>query len=206
MFSPTKLLASLTLSVLMVLPLTASAADAGGALETFKTRHGLVVELVKQHAPDDQLQAQIDQLLNYRVLAEKSLGGATHYEQRCAPQCDDFESLLTDLIRRNYLDRIRADKDYRVEYVGEEVKEKYTKVVTRVKYTSNGRPEEVEVVYKMAKNDAGVWMAVDLVTDGVSLKQTYKYEFKQTIQQGGITLLVDKLRRKLAEITAKARG
>ncbi len=207
MFNARKLLVSIAAFAALSLPFAApaSAADSGTALETFKARHTAVVDLVKHKADDAKLQGEVDKLLNYKVLAEKSLGGATHYQERCAPKCDEFETLLTELIRRNYLDRIRTNTNYEVEYVGEEAKESYTKVITRVKYENNGRPESVEVIYKMAKTPEGVWMAIDLSTDGVSLGRTYKHEFKQLHQEGGIELLVSKLQRKLDELKAKGK-
>ena len=207
MFNARTLLASIATFAALSLPFAAPAfaADSGSALETFKARHSAVVELVKHNAEDAKLQGEVDKLLNYKVLAEKSLGGATHYQERCAPKCDEFEQLLTELIRRNYLDRIRTNTNYEVEYIGEEAKEKYTKVLTRVKYENNGRPESVEVIYKMAKTEDGVWMAIDLSTDGVSLGRTYKHEFKQLHQEGGIELLVSKLKRQLDELKAKGK-
>ncbi len=200
MLSPRKLLAALLFSALLAIPSSASASDSGSALETFKARHTAVVKLVRDKAPDEALQREVDKLLNYRVLAEKSLGGAKHYAQRCQPWCSEFELALTELIRRNYLNRIRTDKSYEIEYVGEEVKEKFTKVITRVKYTSSGRPMELEAVYKMAKNSAGEWMAIDIVTDGVSLKRTYMQEFKRSYEQGGMDLVIAQLQRKLSEL------
>ena len=204
MFNARKLLASIALGGLLSIPFAANvfAADATSALETFKARHSTVVELVKEKAPDEKLQAEVDKLLNFQVLAHKSLGGETHYAERCAPKCGEFESLLTQLIRRNYLDRIRTNTKYRVEYVGEEAREDYTRVITRVHYETNGRPESVEVVYKMARVEGGDWMAIDLSTDGVSLGRTYMHEFKQIHQASGIDGLIQKLKDKLAQLEA----
>ncbi|MCA9690220.1 MAG: ABC transporter substrate-binding protein [Myxococcales bacterium] len=200
MFKTRTLLAGLSLALL--LPFAQAAHAAQSALETFKQRHGEVTKLVKAEAPNEELAKSVDSLLNYKELAVRSLGGEAHYTERCAPKCDEFETLLANLIRRNYLDRIRTSKKYDVVYVGEEAKEDYTKVLTRVTFESDGRPQSVEVAYKMTR-EGEAWRVVDIITDGVSLSRTYKYEFKKTHEASGIDGLISKLKDKLAELEAE---
>lgn len=172
------------------------------AIDSFKARHGKVVELVKKGATNESLQKEVDQLLNYKSLAETSLGGAARYESKCAPRCAEFETLLSRLIRENYLKRIRSDKKYEMTYVGEEAKVRGTHVTTQVALTRDGKPEVVEVVYVMTETSAG-WKVDDIVTDGVSLAKNYKFEFNKILKDKGIDELISRLESKVGELAAR---
>src|SRR5690606_28773252 len=88
----------------------------------FKERHSKVLELIKKRADPETLAKEVDQLLDYKALAEASLGGPARFANKCAPRCAEFEALLTRLIRENYLKRIRTDKKYELTIVGEDPK------------------------------------------------------------------------------------
>jgi len=191
-------LAGLVLSLAFVAP----AAAADGALDTFKARHGKVVELVKKGASNDVLQKEVDALLNYKALAETSLGGPARYAGKCAPRCAEFETLLARLIRENYLKRIRSDKKYDLTYLGEEVKTRGTNVLTQIALTRDGKPEVVEVVYVMEQTPEG-WKVGDIITDGVSLAKNYKFEFNKILKDKGIDELISRLDSKVSELAAR---
>jgi phospholipid transport system substrate-binding protein len=192
------LLAGLLLSLSVATP--AVAAD--GALDTFKARHGKVVEQVKKGATTEVLQKEVDLLLNYKSLAESSLGGQARYESKCAPRCAEFETLLARLIRENYLKRIRSDKKYEMTYLGEEVKVRGTHVLTQIALTRDGKPEVVEVVYVMTQTPEG-WKVDDIITDGVSLAKNYKFEFNKILKDKGIDELISRLESKVSELAAR---
>lgn len=191
------LLAGLFLSLAFVAP--ASAAD--GAMDTFKARHGKVVELVKKGASNEVLQKEVDALLNYKALAETSLGGAARYQSKCAPRCAEFETLLSRLIRENYLKRIRSDKKYELTYQGEEAKTRGTHVTTTIAVTRDGKPEVLEIVYVMEQTPEG-WKVNDIITDGVSLAKNYKFEFNKILKDKGIDELISRLDGKVNELAA----
>ena len=202
------LIAAFTLSILPTTPVlagTAALAEAkpapekGGALESFKARHEAVMKLVKRRAKAKQIEAKVDQLLDYAWLAQASLGGPTRYEKKCKTRCEEFQSLLTRLIRENYLKRIYLGDKGQIEYVGEEKRGRATKVTTRVKYKKDGRDVAVEIAYVMHQVGAG-WQVRDIITDGVSLARNFKYEFGKILREEGIDALVLRLENKLAEL------
>ena len=195
-------IAGLALSSLCLLGLARPAAAADGAMDTFKTRHGKVVELVKKRADVATLQKEVDALLDYKALAETSLGGPARYAAKCEPRCAEFEALLTRLIRENYLKRIRTDKKYELAYVGEETKPRGTHVTTNVSLNRDGKPEVVEVVYVMHQVN-GIWLTEDIITDGISLAKNYKFEFNKILKDKGINELISRLESKLTELAAK---
>ena len=195
-------LSGLALSALCTLGFAAPAAAADGALDTFKARHNKVVELVKKRAEAPLLQKEVDDLLDYKALAENSLGGPARYAGKCEPRCAEFETLLARLIRENYLKRIRTDKKYELTYVGEEQKARSTHVITNISLTRDGKPEVVEVVYVMHQVGA-VWKCEDIITDGVSLAKNYKFEFNKILKDKGIGELIARLESKLSELASR---
>ncbi len=197
-------LASLTLALCIVgLSSTAHAADAPtSALEAFKTSHQTVVGLVHDKAPAKSLQAEVDALLDYEWIAHAALGGERRYAKKCEPRCAEYEALLAQLIRENYLKRIRQADTGTVEYLGEEVRKDKAKVDTRVTFTKDGQTQTLEISYVMHWVDDH-WVARNIITDGVSLSKTYRFEFGKIIRDEGIDGLITRLQTKLADV-AKA--
>lgn len=178
-------------------PIVAHAEDS--AIDAFKAKHEAVVQLVKKNASDSDLQAKVDGLLDYQYLATSALGGPENYATVCGSRCAEFEQLLTRLIRENYLRMIRKAEKHPVEYVGQVAgRNEVYKVTTRVKIEKNGREQLVTVDYVMHKID-GNWQVRDIITDGVSLAKTYRYEFNKIAKDGGIDGIIRKLEDKLAK-------
>lgn len=190
----------ITLVVAVTLALLVpTAAGAAGAQETLSTRHARVVEQVKQRVDDAALQREVDALLDYRALAQDSLGGPVRYAEQCGARCADFEAALTRLIRDNYLRRLRTEREHKVEQVGEEVRAKGVLVKTLVSFTKEGKVETLAVDYLMHEVE-GRWLVRDIITDGVSLARNYKYEFGQILKKDGIDGLIARLEAKTAEL------
>jgi ABC-type transporter MlaC component len=170
------------------------------AIDAFKAKHEGVVKLVKDNATDAALQTKIDELLDYDYLATSALGGAENYGTVCGARCDEFEGLLTQLIRQNYLKMIRKAEKHPVEYVGQVAgRNDVYKVTTRIKIDKNGREQTVTVDYVMHKI-GGSWQVRDIITDDVSLSKTYRYEFNKIAKAEGIDGIIRKLQEKLASL------
>lgn len=185
------------LAVTGLAPLTAHAGS--GAMDAFKERHEATIKLVKTKASSQKLQSEVDELLDYEWLAQAALGGPQRYEGVCAAKCDEFEQKLTKLIRQNYLRLIKQGQDHPVSYVKElEGRNEVYKVTTEIKVKKHGREQTVTVEYVMHKRD-GKFSVRDLITDGVSLAKTYRYEFNTMAKKGGIDEILASLDKKLAE-------
>lgn len=183
--------------------LTPVQASAGtSAMETFKAQHEAVVKLVKKKASSKTLEKQVDQLLDYRWVAFAALGGEESYGDTCAERCDEFETLLGDLIRRNYLRMVRQASTHDVVYLGEKTgKTGAVKIDTEITVKKNDRDQVVKVSYVMHEVE-GSWQVRDIITDGVSLAKTYRYEFKQLLADGGIDSVISKLKKKVDQLDA----
>lgn len=169
------------------------------AIEAFKSQHEAVVDLVKQSASDKDLQAKVDKLLDYDWIAKAALGGPDNYEEVCQTRCSEFDALLTQLIRENYLRMVRKAGNHPIEYVGQTVGKSGVKVTTRIKIDKNGREQVVTVDYVMHQID-GRWQVRDIITDDISLAKNYRYEFNKIAKSQGIDGIIRKLKDKLAEL------
>lgn len=182
------------------------------ALDSFQGQHKKVQALLAKKASDKALASEVDRLLDYQELAYAALGGKSAYVGACKSECAKFEKALSELIRRNYLRFLRKSDEGRVEYLGAQVGRKGSavKIKTRVlrKQGKKGaRNNHVLVSYILRESSPGVWRAVDVVTEGVSLRKTYRYEFKKILNRsgagGGIKGVIAKIEAKLAEVAAK---
>ncbi len=195
-----KTIAALSLSCALLLPSAALAEGGPGAIDAFKQSHTEVTALVDAKADTGTVQTRVDALLDYDWIAKAALGGPSRYAGRCAERCDEFKSLLSELIRENYLKRINAKDRGTVKYVTEHVRAKATKVDTKVTFVDKeGKTRVVEVDYVMHKVD-GKWHVRDIITDGVSLAKNYKYEINKLYKDGGMDKVITQLRKKLDDL------
>lgn len=169
-------------------------------MKAFKDKHDAIVKLVKKKASSKKLEAEIDGLLDYEWIAQAALGGSSKYADACGDKCGQFNDLLTELIRENYLRMVRKAASHPVEYIGEVAgKRGAYKLTTKVKIKKNGRDQVVEVAYVMHEID-GKWQVRDIITDSVSLAKTYRYEFNKTVKTNGIEGVLANLQRKIDEL------
>lgn len=194
------IIASLTLATVLATPSVAFAGDE--ALEAFKSQHEDVISLVDSKAADAALSKEVDELLDYKWIAQAALGGPKKYAKRCAPRCAEFEGLLTKLIRENYLKRVRQSDKGSLKYMGVKKKGDKRLVQTKVTYTKHGRTQSLAIGYVMHK-EGDRWVVRNMITDGVSLAKNYRYEFNKVLRDEGIDGLIARLETKLAEV-AKA--
>lgn len=173
-----------------------------GALDTFRQAQQRVIALVDAKAGDAALEAEVDALLDYEWLAHAALGGEQHYAERCGERCGEFEALLSDLIRVNYLRRLADAKRGEVEYLGEETGRSATKVDTRISYRSGKGQRALDVDYVLHQVD-GRWQVRDIITEDVSLAKNYRYEINQLYRKGGIDAVLTALSERLAELQGK---
>lgn len=199
-----KTIAALTLSCAMLLPSLVLAEGGPGAIDAFRKSHQEVTSLVDSAAAETDVQAKVDTLLDYEWIAQAALGGPKRFAERCTERCDEYEALLAQLIRKNYLKRIDAKDRGTIEYVREHVRDKATKVDTKVTFTDKeGDKKTVEIDYVMHKVDGDKWQVRDIITEGVSLAKNYKFEINKLYKDGGMDKVIGTLQKKIAELDAE---
>lgn len=144
-----------------------------------------------------RLEGLIEATIDYDVLAERSLG--RHWEGRSAEERQIFVQLLRELVQASYGKRLGdASVDasaWRSEITGERARRRATVVEGRVR----GQERSVEVeVHLQQRGEA--WMVVDIVTDDVSLQESYAESFDTIIRRDGWDALITRMRERISEM------
>lgn len=176
----------------------ARAADPPSPMESFKASHNAVLDLVHKKAGNAAVEKEVDKWFDYAWIADQAIGS----EKKCEPRCDEYEELLARLIRTNYLKRINQADTGKIDFVGEEIRGKKAKVETTVEFEKDGVKQSLEIAY-ILHLEGDRWVCRNILTDGVSLERTYRFEFNKILRDEGIDGLILRLENKLAEV-AKA--
>jgi phospholipid transport system substrate-binding protein len=171
---------------------------AGGATDTVKSKQTALFDLLKQATPesDKKVVALFDEMLDYQVLAETSLG--TEWAARSDAEKTQFSDLLKQLVRKGYERNLKKILNYNVDYVGEDPASGAFMVKTKVKSKTDAREEPVEITFKMAQKGSA-WKVQDIVTEGVSLVSSYRSQFTKIVKKDGFPALIQKMKDKLAK-------
>jgi phospholipid transport system substrate-binding protein len=174
------------------------AADAGPATDVVKTKQTALFDLLKQSNPSNQkkIGALFDEMLDYSVLAEASLG--SEWAARSDAEKTEFSELLKQLVRKAYERNLKKTLNFNIEYVSETSAGGVMVVKTKAVSKTNTREEPIEIAFKMAEK-GGVWKVTDIVTEGVSLVSSYRSQFTKIIKKDGFPALIVKMKDKLAK-------
>ena len=152
-----------------------------------------------EKAAKEELKSIVNNLLDYRELARRSLG--VHWDKLTAPQREEFVSTLRELIEKNYVKQLRTNLEYEVIYKNESVQDGDAKVSTVVKVRTKGKSTDTSIEYKMHRADER-WVVYDVITDEVSMVQNYRAQFNRIITNESYDALIKKMRKKIEESEA----
>jgi phospholipid transport system substrate-binding protein len=192
-------LAKTVFSVLMtaLLVLFAPLAQAANAEGFVKEKHSELVAMVKKAktpADDKKVEAAFDEVLDYDKLAQGSL--KDFWAERSAEERAEFQAILTKLVRAAYKKSLKRIGGYDVEYKGASKTEGGELVRTVAKKRGDEREEPLSIDYVVADN-AGKLKIVDIVTEGSSLVNNYRSQFRRIIKKDGFPELLKRMKTKL---------
>lgn len=132
-----------------------------------------------------------------------------YWNQRSPKEQKDFVELLTNLLEeRSVFSKERAaekgsGRGYSIDYKGQiylnkEKTDALAKSVLRLKK----RNMKIELDYKLKKN-GNEWKIYDVIMDGASLVDNYRYSFGNIIKKQGYPELVSRMQNKLKEFRSK---
>jgi phospholipid transport system substrate-binding protein len=130
--------------------------------------------------------------IDFRAMTQLALGRS--WRQATPAQRDQVVAAFRSMLIRTYSNAIGAYKGQKMEVKPTRMDPGDTDVTVRNSFISPGRPA-VAVDYRMEKTPEG-WKIYDIVFDGVSLVATYRSEFAQQVQNGGIEGLIARLEQK----------
>ncbi len=190
-----------SLAILLATLVLANVAWAGPPTDAVKARQTELFKLLEKPSDDasqKKIAALLDELLDYDRLAEATLG--SEWATLKPEQRTEFAGLLKQLVRKAYEKNLRKILAYNVEYVGESPSgEKSFVVKTLAKHKTDAREEPIAVDFKLSERAAGKWLVVDIITEEVSLVESYRSQFVKIVKKDGFAALIAKMKDKLAK-------
>lgn len=160
------------------------------------------------HEFNRQLKAKILRgTFDLRELAKLSL--AKYWNQRTHREQEQFVELLTSILEeRSVLSKEKAaekggGRSYSIRYLGETYlnKEK-TDALVKTRIHLHKRNLKIDLNYQLRKSPTG-WKVYDVIMEGASLVDNYRYSFGTIISKHGYDDLVRRMQKKLDEFRAK---
>ena len=145
----------------------------------------------------EKLKGAVRGFMSFQLLADRTLGD--HLKARTPAERAEFLGLLTQLIETSYaksLGRVEVKpSDYTVAYTGERLRGERATVTGSVKVRSDAHDVEL----KLQRSGQG-WLVLDIVTDEVSLAESYSESFDRIIKRDGWPALMTRMKDKLAKL------
>ena len=131
-------------------------------------------------------------------LAKRALG--KEWDKLSVKQREEFSTTMKELLRASYAQKAMGQGAAKVEYGKETVKGNEAEVATTLVLTK----DRIPVVYRLYRlgPDAS-WRIFDVVTDEVSLVETYQGQFRRIIAQRGYDGLLETLKQKRDQLQKK---
>lgn len=193
----TKIFFTLILAFLVVTPAYAN----DSATDFVRSKTDEIVRVINtskdKNARLKKLKTALQSTLDYDLLAQRTL--ARHWENLNAKQQNDFTEALRDLLETSYVTKLGNKTvepgSYSVQFLNErERRGRYT-VETVVKVEKDAHNIDLRL-----QNTDGVWKIYDVITDDVSLEESYAESFDEIIRDKGFNELMKRIKDKTDEL------
>jgi phospholipid transport system substrate-binding protein len=173
-----------------------STAPASGPTDVVKRGNQAVQGVLSsQDASAERLARTVDGFVDFGELARRALG--REWPRLSRRQREDFSSTMRGLLRASYAQRALGQGKAVIEYEAEHREGAEAEVPT----TFLVKKDKVPVVYRLyLPNAREGWKIFDVVTDDVSLVDTYRTQFRKLIADRGIDGLLTTLKNKRAQL------
>lgn len=158
---------------------------------------------------EDLKRAVIKGTFDIRELCRLALD--KHWGDRSAQEQDAFVDLMIRLLEKKAIfskeqgqkkaEKKKSKTVYQVTYEGDKSLTEQTSLAKSLVHIPS-EALKIELNYKL-KKDSGGWKIFDVVVDGASLLDNYKYQFDKIIAKEGYPNLVHRMESKLKELQEK---
>lgn len=136
-----------------------------------------------------------------------------HWNERSIKEQDDFVNLMIDLLmERGILSKeqgkkkAKSDSIYSVGYRGDKYLDpNKTRALTKTTVRIKGDGVNAALDYKLVL-EGNQWKIYDVIVDGASLMENYRYQFDSIITKSGYPDLVARMQRKLDTFKSEGNG
>ncbi|HET6515538.1 MAG TPA: ABC transporter substrate-binding protein [Thermodesulfovibrionales bacterium] len=184
------------LSLLLSAP---SKANAGEPTDQVKQTVDAVLDILrnkelKRPEKTEERRAKIRNIVSGRFdfeeMARRSL--AQNWKKRTPQEQKEFVALYTDLLENTYIKKIERYQDEKVAYRDEKTEGPYATVKTSI---ITSKEVDIPIEYRLLKK-GNLWMAYDVVIEGVSLVNNYRNQFNEIIRSQSYEELVKRMKSK----------
>ena len=167
-----------------------------GPLEVVKSGNADVQKVASAPgAKVEQLSKAVERFVDFGELSKRALGA--QWDKLTPAQRKDFSETMQGLLRASYAQKALGQGKAQVQYGKESVQGNEATVATTVKV----KQDEVPVEYKLfCENEKSEWRIYDVITDEVSLLETYQGQFRKLLADKGFDGLLSTLKSKRAQL------
>ncbi len=150
----------------------------------------------------EQARAAVGDLIDFDALAKSTLG--KKWDELSAKDRARYTAALRGAMEANYLARMRQGKSSDVEKVKSDVlsEEKQGDGRALVKTRVTSGQDTAAIDYVMEREKKG-WRAVDVITEGVSLAETYRDQVSRIMAKKNFEAVVSALEKKRKQLEAE---
>ena len=196
------LLRALLFSGWVLLPQPALAEPEGDAQKFVQDSHVALTDLIRRKS-DAQIDVKFDEVLDYELLAQETL--REFWADRTPAERERFQCVLKGLVTDAHRRNLSKTLGYEVSYQGTRKASRGYLVTTEAKSTKNRREEPISIAYlvhkrkKSPKDKQEVWLVLDIVTEGSSLVENYRNQFRRIMKKDGFGELIQRMSKKLGK-------
>ncbi len=147
-------------------------------------------------ATAQSLATVVEKFVDFEELAKRALGDKTWADLKPA-QRKEFTETMTGLLRASYAQKALGQAQAEVKYGEEGIDGNEASVGTTVTVKKSSVPVEYRL-YRATANSP--WRIYDVITDEVSLVDTYKGQFRKLLADKGFDGLLTTLKSKRAQL------
>lgn len=174
-----------------------------GPLALVKAADADVQKVLASDATVEKLAATADGYIDFVELARRALG-PKEWGKLDKKKQDEFSATMKGLLRASYAQKALGDgkNGAKFEYLGENI----SGAEATVQATLVSGQDKFPVKYKLFKDAKASWRIYDVVTDDVSLVDTYADQFRKMIASKGFDGLLSSLKAKRDQLEKAPAG
>lgn len=186
------MLTSIALTVSLFAAAPGAPAAPASPTETVQSGNDQVQKLLADKATTVQTLAErADEFVDFVELAKRALG--REWAKLTPKQREEFSTTMKQLLRASYAQKAIGRGESKTKYGKEKIDGNEAEVATTLVVGK----DQIPVVYRLYRIDAdSPWRIFDVVTDEVSLVETYRDQFRKLIAQKGYDGLLSTLKQK----------
>lgn len=148
---------------------------------------------LEKAARREKLSSTIRARFDFNEMSQRIL--AVNWKNASAEQRARFVKTFSDLLERNYIGRIEAYTDQKIDFVKERVQGNRASVDTVIMTQS----AEIPISYRMVQQGSE-WMVYDVVIESVSFVNNYRSSYGEILKKEGFDGLLARMSEKLAQL------